>query len=183
MDPPPGQPPRDQRGVTLPPERCAPSRVCPNTTKPVHPAQGDSQWRRGDPGKSHGPASRGTSPSWGRFPLPSGYPSSSRWPQWTPSDRLLTSLCRLEDEAGGGRGRETQLGALGRSWAVSRLPHPAAAAPQAPHTRGCPTVEQDSGHGEVCRNVTCPDEGGTELLRASPAVQRPGQMERWNPGN
>lgn len=65
-------------------------------------------------------------------------------------------------------------GSPGAQLGLIQPPPPAAAAPQAPCTRGCPAgVVRDSGPRGGMQECDMPRRG-TELLRASPAVQRPG---------
>lgn len=76
--------------------------------------------------------------------------------------------------------RETQLGDLGHSWAAFRLPHPAAAAPTPRPRLPAPVAALQLGRtaGRWGGIQECDMPGrGVQLLRASPAVQRPRQME------
>lgn len=156
------------------PKMWDPDRACPDTTKPVGPAQAPGKAvthrARRDPGRAAGPAWRGR-PCLGNSlsPSPSEHRSSSRRPPNTDFSvpGLGTGL-----QGGGGEKNtaESPRAQLGRIQA----PHPAAAAHRLPAPRAAQQGGRMVGLGEVCRNATGP--GCTELLGDPPAV-RGWQME------
>lgn len=85
------------------------------------------------------------------------------------------SLPGLGTRLGWGLGGAGTAGSPGHSWALSRRPHSAAAAPRL-RAAGAPPRDGTVGLGEVCRNATCLGRG--RAPRAAPAVRRPADGAR-----